>query len=211
MLILPKNLFLISSFVMHSNVFREARRCQILRSFPGNPHKHKHCLHLRSYPLEHRHHLPRHRVTAWQKRAAQTANSSPLHRPSILTSPSTSQIPPLEISAAVESALFIWEAYLLGVRSDWGRRPQINLLILERILPMEPHSDWGGVYIDQWTLEEWVRVCVHMCRFLQSSAEEPGGRWCLADGEPAGFSVWVMPAVSIRPLQSVWRGLLDAA
>lgn len=69
---------------------------------------------------------------------------------------------------------------------------------------MEPHSDWrGGVHIDQWTLEGWVRVCVHMCRFLQSSVEELGGRWCLADGEPAGFSVRVMPAVSIRPLQSV--------
>lgn len=151
---------------MHSNVFREARCCQILRSFLGTLNL------FSSYPREHRHHLPWHRVTAWQKRATQTANSSPLHRPSILTSLSTSQIPPLEISAAVESALFIWEAYLLGVRSDWGHRPQINLLILERILPVEPHSDWrGGSYrsVDSWG----VGACV--CTYVQVSAELCGG------------------------------------
>lgn len=51
----------------------------------------------------------------------------------------------------------------------------------------------GGVHIDQRTLERRVLacvcVCIHTCKFLQSSAEVLGSRWCLADGEPAGFSV----------------------
>lgn len=200
--------------------FRQALKCFQRRTplsnsqiFSRNASKHKHCLHLQSYPLEHRHHLPYHRAAAWQKRrATQTANSSPLHRPLILISPSTSQIPPLEISAAVKSALFIWGAYLLGVRSDWGRRTQINLLIL---ITHPPHGGilWlGGCSyrsVDSWG----VGACV--CTYVQVSAELCGGagrqvvlgwRWacwllCLSYAS----SEYKAPAVCLTRL--VWRCL----
>ncbi len=206
---------LISGFFRHALNSRSAplSNSQI---FSRNPHKH--CLHLQSYPLEHRHHLPRHRVAAWQKRrTTQTADSSPLHRPPFLTPRAHHKSLHLRLQLRSNLHYSSEEHIYLESAVIEAAGPKLTFSSQNASSLWSRTPTWGFISISGLSRGGCLHVCVcvcvyvHTCGFLQSSAEVLGSRWCLADGEPAGFSVWVMPAVSIRPLQSVWRGLLDAA
>lgn len=187
-LIWPENVFLVSSFIMHSNVFREVQRNSQI--FSRNPHKHKQCLHLRSYPLEHRHHLPRHRVAAWQKRRTTwTADSSPLHRPPNLTPPSTSQIPQLERFQLRSNLHYSSEEHIyLEFAVIEAAGPKLTFSSQKESSPRSRTLSGGFLLISGLSRGGCVCVfiCAGFCRALL------GGRWCLADGESAGFSVWVI-------------------